>query len=113
MGVHNTAAARGYIAMTLTRILALLLGGFLVMMAMVILRAETTRIETELADLDREEFALRKSLQVEYIEMARWKTPDLIRRRLRELDLAESAPTTTVAPAAPGIGTKKPKREAR
>lgn len=72
--------------MTLTRILAILLGVFLVMMTIVVLRAETTRFENRIAKLDREQIRLRKALQREAAEMARWNTSDEIRTRLRDLN---------------------------
>jgi hypothetical protein len=69
---------------TLTRIIFLLLGGLALMLAVVVLRTETTRVHTRLAALDKRELELRSQIQAAELELARWRSPTLIRDRMRE-----------------------------
>lgn len=74
------------------RWLILMLGIALVaMMTVVLLRAETTRLNYELSQLDRRAEILRLELTEKELELERLRNPAVIRARLAELRLAEQA----------------------
>ena len=65
--------------MTLTRTVVLLSGTLAVMLTVVILRTETTRLHYRLSQLDRQERALQQQLREKELELARLRNPALIR----------------------------------
>lgn len=71
--------------MTLTRIIVLLVAALAVMLTVVILRVEATRAQVRIAALDKAENELHAAIRAEEVELARWRSPILIRDRLREL----------------------------
>ena len=100
--------------MTLARTLALLLGTLATMLCVVTLRVETTRVHSRLADLDRTEQDLREQVRAEELELARWRSPTLIREKLREFrraTLGLSQPAS--APTEPAKPSDKRRRQRR
>lgn len=79
--------------MTLARTVVLLAGALAVMLTMVIIRAETTRLHFEYRQLEREAAALRQTLREKELELARLRNPARIRDRfLRITADQEDAP---------------------
>lgn len=76
--------------MTVWRTVVILAGALLVMLATVVLRAETTRVHYELSALESEAEALRQSLREEELCLARLKNPVLIRERVKSLRMPAS-----------------------
>lgn len=100
--------------MTLTRILALLLGALLIMLCVVTLRAETTRVHSRLALLDRSEQDLREQVRSEELELARWRSPTLIREKLRDFRRATLGLSDVgAAPTEPQKPTEKRRQRRR
>lgn len=98
--------------MTLARTLALLLGTLAVMLCVVTLQAETARIHSRLAALDRAEQDLREQLRAEELELARWRSPTLIREKLREFRRATLGLTpAATAPAEPAKASERRRRQ--
>jgi hypothetical protein len=63
-----------------------------VMLTVVVLRAETTRLNYRLSELDREAEGIRQQLREKELELARRRHPMLIRSRALEMRLtSESA----------------------
>lgn len=79
--------------MTLGRTAALLTGALAVMLTVVVLRAETTRLHFELVRLERRAATLRQELREKELELARLRNPARIRDRvLRHGGAEEDAP---------------------
>lgn len=72
------------------------------MMAVVLLRAETTRVHYELSQLDRQAGVLRQELREKELELARLANPALIRAKLAELRLRDEWGAAGAAGAPPG-----------
>ena len=73
------------------------------LMAVVLLRAETTRLHYELSRFDRQAAVLRLELVEKELELERLRNPALIRAKLAELRLAGPADETRVSGWRPGI----------
>ena len=73
----------------LTLILALIL---MAMMSVVITRAEITRLNYEISQLDRRAEILRMEIAEKELELERLRNPAVIRARLAEWRLGHSAP---------------------
>lgn len=61
------------------------------MMAIVLLRAETTRLHYQLSQLDRRAAVLRQELREKELELARLRNPAVIRAKLAEFRLHEGS----------------------
>ena len=89
--------------MTLTRMVCILAGALAIMLAVVILRAERTRLDYDVSQLDRRADGLVQQLRAEELELARLKHPALIRARVAEMRLG-------TAPETPDKSAKKKPR---
>lgn len=95
--------------MSLMRLIALLGGAALVLLAVVALRAETIRIHNRIGRIDYEAESLALELRQKELELARLRNPTLIRARVGALRLPESEGTPAKSPSAgkpatPGTG---------
>jgi hypothetical protein len=75
--------------MTLTRIIVLVVGVLAVMLAVVILRAETTRIHYQVSNLERRDDVLRQQLLRERLALQRARSPVALLNRVEEARLSE------------------------
>jgi hypothetical protein len=91
--------------MTLTRMVGVFLGALAIMLAVVILRAETTRLHYVISEIDRREDALRQELRKEQLALERARNPAALLERVSRLRLAEPEGETR-KPAPP---KKRPK----
>ena len=73
------------------------------LLAVVLLRAETTRLHYELSQFDRRVAVLRLELIEKELELERLRNPALIRAKLAELRLAGPADETRTSGRGPGI----------
>jgi len=73
------------------------------LLAVVLLRAETTRLHYELSQFDRRETVLRLELIEKELELERLRNPALIRAKLAELRLAGQADETDTSGRRPGV----------
>jgi hypothetical protein len=71
--------------MPLKRLVFLLTAVFAALIAVVVLRGETTRLHYQLSQLDRRAEVLRQELREKELELVRLRNPALIRRKLDEL----------------------------
>ena len=80
--------------MTLLRMIVFLAGGLVLLLAVVILRAETTRLHYEIARCERDADQIRQQLLEAELELARLRNPTRIRQRVEEAvsHLAEDKP---------------------
>ncbi len=78
--------------MTLTRIIALLVGALAVMLAIIILRSESTHLQYEVSDLERREDVLRQELRHEELALQRLRNPAELLDRVKKIRFA--APET-------------------
>lgn len=87
--------------MTLFRILVVLAGALVLLLTVVILRAETTRLHYEVSGCEREAEALQQQLLEAELELARLRNPVRLRQRMQEAvsRLVEEPPAA--APPAP------------
>jgi hypothetical protein len=90
--------------MTLTRMICLFAGTLAVMLAVVILRAETTRLHYVISDLDRQDDVLRQELRKEELALERARNPATLLERVNRLRLAEPESETRRTPGK----TKRP-----
>jgi hypothetical protein len=88
--------------MTLTRMIGLLVGALTLMLLVVMLRAETTRLHYEISELDRREDVLRQELRTEQLVLQRAQNPALLLERVKQMRLAE--------PGKDSKDSKEPKR---
>jgi len=86
--------------MTLFRTIVILVGALAVMLAVVILRAETTRLHYAIATAQRDEEGFRQRLRVVESERARLRNPMLI-RELREAAIRRMLEEASPEPPAP------------
>ncbi len=70
--------------MTLLRIIAVLVGGLLVLLVVVIQRAETTRLHSEVAQCEHKADELRQQLREAEMELARLRNPSTIWQRMQQ-----------------------------
>jgi len=89
--------------MSLTRVLAVLLGGLLSMLAVVVLRAETTRIHYEITEIERRDDVCRQELRRERLALQRARNPTELLERVRRLRMME---TPSEAPVPAGTKSK-------
>ncbi len=86
--------------MTLTRMVGVFLGALAIMLAVVILRAETTRLHYLISELDRQEDSLRQELRTEKLALQRARNPAALLEKVSRLRLAEPQ-AEAPRPAAP------------
>ena len=70
--------------MTLFRTIVVLLGGLVLMLCVVILRAETTRLHYEISQCERRADDCRQRLREAELELARLRNPMMIRQKVEE-----------------------------
>ena len=73
--------------MSIARLTLVLLSTLLVMLAVVVLRSERTRLQFETSQCDREAEALRQEVRERELELARLSNPGLLRQRLMDMKL--------------------------
>jgi sensor domain CHASE-containing protein len=73
------------------------------LLAVVVLRAETTRLHYELSQFDRREAVLRLELNEKELELERLRNPALIRAKLAKLRLGGQADEMDTSGRRPGI----------
>ncbi len=81
--------------MTLFRIIAFLVGGLLLLLVVVIQRAETTRLHYEIARCERSADELRQQLREAELELARLRNPRRIRQSMEQALSQFGAPAPT------------------
>lgn len=86
--------------MSVLRMIILLLGGLAAMLAVVALRAETTRLHYEISQCERQAETLRQRLRAAEIKVAQLRSPMLIRARAEQI-LAEMAEDAAPEPPKP------------
>ena len=91
--------------MTLFRTITVLLGGLALLLLVVILRAETTRLHYAISKCERDADGIRQELVEAELELARLRNPTRIRQRMEQ---AVNQFTEEPAPAA-----EKPRRRGR
>lgn len=94
--------------MTLTRTVVTLALLLVVMVTVVILRAETTRLEHDVAQLDARADALVDQIREQELELTRLRNPELIRARVGELRLRGEAAPGKPAVQPKSVGSPKP-----
>lgn len=75
--------------MKLARMIWVLAGALAVMLAVVILRAETTRLHYEISEFDRRDDVLRQELRQERLAMQRARNPAALWERVKEIRLSD------------------------
>ncbi len=70
--------------MTVFRMTVVLAGGLVLLLAVVVLRAETTRLHYEVSRCERQAESLRQQLLEAELELARLKNPVRLRQRMQE-----------------------------
>ena len=75
--------------MTLPRMIWLFVGALVVMLAIVVLRAETTRLHYEISKLDRREDVLRLEIRKERTALQRARNPAALLERVKQIQSAE------------------------
>lgn len=73
--------------MSLIRMVVILGGALVVMLAVVALRAETTRLHFEISELDQRAAGLMREIGEKELELARLRNPARIRAKAEELRL--------------------------
>ncbi len=76
--------------MSLRRTVVILGAGLATLLTVVILRAETTRLQSELSLLDSRAAVLWQELRENELELARLRNPALIRARVAQMRLQDS-----------------------
>jgi hypothetical protein len=82
---------------SIVRLVLVLLSGLTVMLAVVVLRSERTRLQFQASEADRQAETLRQEVREREIELARLSNPGVIRQRLTDMRL-EQGSRKTVAP---------------
>lgn len=85
--------------MTLTRMIGLFAGALMVMLTVVVLRAETTRVHYEISLLDRRDDVLRQELRKEQVALQRARNPAALLERVKDMRLAPPKQTPPRAPS--------------
>lgn len=85
--------------MTITRTVALAVGGLLTLLAVVVVRAETARLSFQLAELDSRELGLRLQIRELELEAVRLRSPSAVRAKLAALHGAEGVDAPEAKPA--------------
>lgn len=87
--------------MSLRRTVVILGVGLASLLTVVILRAETTRLHSELSQLDRRAVVLWQELRENELELARLRNPALIRARVAQMRLQDSPADRAAGDAQP------------
>jgi hypothetical protein len=82
-----------------TRIVFILGGGLLVMLATVAFRAEATRLQYRQVQVERDILAARQVLREKELELARLRNPAMIQRRVLEHYFDTQADDDTLDPS--------------
>ena len=69
---------------TLTRVIVVLVGGVVLLLAVVILRAETTRLHYAIARCERDADEIRQQVVEAELELARLRNPTRIRQHMEQ-----------------------------
>ena len=77
--------------MSIARLTLVLLSALVVMLTVVVLRSERTRLQFEISKHDRDAEALRLEVRERELELARLSNPGVIRQRLLEMRIEQSA----------------------
>lgn len=85
--------------MTLFRTIAILAGGLILLLVVVVLRVETTRLHNEIARVERATEGYRAQARAAELELARLRNPMVIRRRMQ--DAVEQYTEQAAPPEAP------------
>lgn len=86
--------------MTLLRTIVILVGGLVLLLCVVILRAETTRVHYAIAQAEREAEQLRQRVREEELRLAREHNPMILRQRMQDaLEALEAQQTPAPPPA--------------
>lgn len=87
--------------MPLFRVILLLLGGLVLMLAVVMVRSQTTRLHYEIANCVREADGLRQQILEAEMALARLKNPMRLRQKVEEVvvELEPEAAAPVKAPA--------------
>jgi hypothetical protein len=84
---------------SIARLTLVLLSSLLVMLAVVMLRSERTRLRFEISQTERETEALRQEVRERELELARLSNPGLIRQRLMDMRIdGRPGPTRPLQP---------------
>lgn len=97
--------------MTVARSIGISLGVLAVMLAVVMIRAETARLQYEASRLDQQQAALRLQARENELAIVRLKNPAVILDRAKELyasDAPPARPPGRPAPRKPGESRPKP-----
>ena len=76
---------------SIARLTLVLLSALLVMLTVVVLRSERTRLQFEISETDRDAETLRLEVRERELELARLSNPGVIRQRLLEMRIEQSA----------------------
>jgi len=85
--------------MTLKRMIVMFAGALLVMLIVIVLRAETTRIHYEISDFDRRIDVLRQELRNERIALQRARNPAELLERVKSIRAAGGVQGGTPGPS--------------
>ena len=80
--------------MTLRRMIALFLGALVIMLTVVVLRAETTRVHYEISQLDQRSDALRLELLRERSALQQARNPAALLERVKDMRLMDTEDET-------------------
>jgi competence protein ComGF len=78
--------------MTLTRIIVVLVGALAIMMAIIILRSESTHQQYEISELERREDVLRQEFRREQLALQRVRNPAELLERVQKIRLSGAQP---------------------
>ena len=76
--------------MNLTRIMGVLATALVIMLAVVVLRAETTRIHYEISELERRDDVLRQELRREKLAWQQARNPTELLERVKSIWLCDT-----------------------
>ena len=79
------------LVVSIARLTLVLLSALVVMLTVVVLRSERTRLQFEISRDDRDAEALRQEVRERELELARLSNPGVIRQRLLEMRIEQSA----------------------
>lgn len=95
--------------MSLIRLAVLLLAAIAVMLSVVVVRTETTRVQRRISEVDREIALLRRLAREKELDLARLTSPAVIRSRWTDIAMGEFSTTQPAAASAP-VRRSRPKR---
>lgn len=95
--------------MSLIRLAVLLLASVILMLSVVVIRTETTRVQRRISETDREIALLRRLIREKELDLARLTSPELIRDQWLDIEVGED-PTAKPAPPPSPPRRGKPRR---